>query len=80
MPSLKFAGFPGAFRVQEENRRRLEAQDKPQPSKSVKKAPATHPFDGPVDYLGRQVTVDFFDCDKGLLNDPVRIEKLMAAA
>lgn len=39
-----------------------------------------HPFDGDVDYLGRQVTVDFFDCNKALLNDAGRIEKLMAGA
>jgi S-adenosylmethionine decarboxylase len=39
-----------------------------------------HPFDGEVDYLGRQVTVDFFDCDKVLLNDHVRIERLMTRA
>jgi S-adenosylmethionine decarboxylase proenzyme len=39
-----------------------------------------HPFDGDVDYLGRQVTVDFFDCNKALLNDPVRIQKLMEGA
>jgi S-adenosylmethionine decarboxylase proenzyme len=39
-----------------------------------------HPFDGPVDYLGRQVTVDFFDCNKALLNDVARIESVMASA
>ena len=41
---------------------------------------ASHPFDGPVDYLGRQVTVDFFDCNKALLNDHKRIEAMMAGA
>lgn len=39
-----------------------------------------HPFDGPVDYLGRQVTVDFFDCDKEILNDPDRMEAFLVAA
>lgn len=39
-----------------------------------------HPFDGDVDYLGRQVTVDFFDCNKALLNDVDRISQLMAGA
>ena len=39
-----------------------------------------HPFDGPVDYLGRQVTVDFFDCNKALLNDVKRVEAMMVAA
>lgn len=45
-----------------------------------KLATETHPFDGPVDYLGRQVTVDFFDCNKALLNDVKRVEAMMAAA
>jgi S-adenosylmethionine decarboxylase proenzyme len=40
----------------------------------------SHPFDGPVDYLGRQVTVDFFDCNKALLNDYKRIEAMMEGA
>jgi S-adenosylmethionine decarboxylase len=39
-----------------------------------------HPFDGPVDYLGRQVTVDFFGCKKALLNDHVGVQKLMEGA
>lgn len=43
-------------------------------------AKTLHPFDGEVDYLGRQVTVDFFDCDKGLLNDHAKIQKLMEGA
>jgi len=43
-------------------------------------ATETHPFDGPVDYLGRQVTVDFFDCNKALLNDVKRVEAMMVAA
>ena len=45
-----------------------------------KLATETHPFDGPVDYLGRQVTVDFFDCNKALLNDVKRVEVMMVAA
>lgn len=39
-----------------------------------------HPFDGPVDYLGRQVTVDFFDCAKAPLNDVRLIESMMLGA
>jgi S-adenosylmethionine decarboxylase proenzyme len=50
-----------------------------QPKRKQTKA-LTHPFDGDVDYLGRQVTVDFFDCNKALLDDHVKIEKLMAGA
>lgn len=45
-----------------------------------KLAKETHPFDGPVDYLGRQITVDFFDCNKVLLNDVERVESMMVAA
>lgn len=48
--------------------------------KGSKRPRVQHPFDGPVDYLGRQVTVDFFDCDKVLLNDQDAIEKLMISA
>jgi len=50
------------------------------PSKGSKRIKEPHPFDGPVDYLGRQVTVDFFDCDKSVLNDPEKIETIMVAA
>ena len=50
------------------------------PHKGPKRVKELHPFDGPVDYLGRQVTVDFFDCDKTLLDDPARIEVLMLGA
>ena len=48
--------------------------------KGSKRAKTPHPFDGPVDYLGRQVTVDFFDCDKALLNDHAKIETLLVGA
>ncbi len=44
------------------------------------RAKAPHPFDGPVDYLGRQVTVDFFDCDKAVLNDVARMEGYLLEA
>lgn len=50
------------------------------PGKGAKRAKEPHPFDGPVDYLGRQVTVDFFDCDKLILNDPDQIEALLVGA
>jgi S-adenosylmethionine decarboxylase proenzyme len=51
-------------------------------SKEIRRklAKLQHPFDGPVDYLGRQVTVDFFDCNKALLNDVKRVERMMVAA
>lgn len=49
-------------------------------AKTTARPKVQHPFDGEVDYLGRQVTVDFFDCDKALLNDHVQIQKLMEGA
>ncbi|MGH7442314.1 MAG: adenosylmethionine decarboxylase [bacterium] len=50
------------------------------PVKRARSPKALHPFDGPVDYLGRQVTVDFFDCDKQALNDAGRMEELLLGA
>jgi S-adenosylmethionine decarboxylase len=49
-------------------------------AKKTNEPKACHPFDGEVDYLGRQVTVDFFDCDKVLLNDQEQVRKLMEGA
>jgi S-adenosylmethionine decarboxylase len=61
-----------------ENQERIPAANAS--PKTFKREKARHPFDGPVDYLGRQVTVDFFDCEKLLLNDTNRIEELLIGA
>jgi len=58
----------------------VETLRRSEPGKGPKRVKERHPFDGPVDYLGRQVTVDFFDCDKLILNDTREIELLLEGA
>jgi S-adenosylmethionine decarboxylase len=84
--AVYFAGFKDRFfgRARAAGLRRpcveVETLRISRPGKGPQRAKVPHPFDGPVDYLGRQVTVDFFDCDKHILNDPGEIEALLVAA
>jgi S-adenosylmethionine decarboxylase len=71
---------PRAAGVLWEARRTVETLRRSEPVKGPKRVKELHPFDGPVDYLGRQVTVDFFDCDKLILNDPSEIETILEGA